>query len=88
MANAAIRSLAVSDPGPQPVSVTVVPLAGGRPIAMARVTAGGLVVFGSAAVGGLRPLIVEATGPVVVEADDGPTGAPGVVSTSGFPLSH
>ena len=86
-ANAAIRSLAIAVPGSAPVSVTVRPLAGGRPIAMARVAAGGLVVFGPAAVGGLRPLIVEATGPVVVEADDGPTGAPGIVSTSGFPLS-
>ena len=86
-ANAAIRSLAVADPGSAAVSVTVVPLDGGRPIARARVAAGGLVVFGSAAVGGLRPLIVEATGPVVVEADDGPAGAPGIVSTSGFPLS-
>jgi hypothetical protein len=56
-------------------------------VAMARVAAGGLVVFGTAAVGGLHPLVVEATGPVVVEADDGPTGAPGVISTSGFPLS-
>jgi hypothetical protein len=73
-AGAAIRSLAVADPGGTPVSVTVVPLAGGQPVARARVAAGGLVV-------------VEATGPVVVEADDGPTGAPGVVSTSGFPLS-
>jgi hypothetical protein len=45
------------------------------------------VVFGSAAVGGLRPLMVEATGPVVVEADEGPTGAPGVVSASGFPVA-
>jgi len=86
-AGAAIRTLAVADPGSAPVSVTVVPLAGGPPVARARVTAGGLVVFGAAAVGGLRPLVVEATGPVVVEADDGPTGAPGVVSTSGFPLS-
>ena len=86
-AGAAIRSLAVADPGATPVAVTVVPLAGGQPIARARIGAGGLVVFGAAAVGGLRPLVVEATGPVVVEADDGPTGAPGVVSTSGFPLS-
>jgi hypothetical protein len=77
----------VADPGSAPVSVTVVPLGGGRPIAMARIGAGGLVVFGSAAVGGLRPLVVEATGSVVVEADDGPAGAPGTVSSSGFPLS-
>jgi len=87
VATAAIHSLAVADPGSGPVSVTVVPLGGGRPIAMARIAAGGLVVFGSAAVGGLNPLLVEATGPVVVEADDGPAGAPGIVSTSGFPLT-
>ncbi len=84
---ASIRSLAVADPGSTPVEVTVVPLAGGRPVAMARVTGDSVVVFGSASVGGLRPLVVEATGPVVVEADDGPTGAPGVVSMSGFPLA-
>jgi hypothetical protein len=85
--NAAIRSLAVADPESTPVEVTVVPLAGGRPVALARVTGNGVVVFGSAAVGGLRPLVVEASGPVVVEADIGPAGAPGVISTAGFPLA-
>ena len=75
--DAAIRSLAVADPESTPVEVTVVPLAGGRPVALARVTGNGVVVFGTAAVGGLRPLVVEASGPVVVEADIGPTGAPG-----------
>jgi hypothetical protein len=88
VANAGIHSLAVADVGTGPVSVTVVRLAGGRPVAMARIAAGGLVVFGSAAVGGLHPLLVEATGPVVVEANDGPAGAPGIVSTAGFPLTY
>jgi hypothetical protein len=85
--DAAIRSLAVADPESTPVQVTVVPLGGGRPVALARVTGNGVVVFGTAAVGGLHPLMIEASGPVVVEADIGPTGAPGVVSSSGFPLA-
>jgi hypothetical protein len=86
-AGAAIRSLAVADPGSAPIQVTVVPLGGGRPLAMARAQPHGLVVFGAAAVGGLQPLVVTASGPAVVEAEYGPTGAPGVISTAGFPLA-
>ncbi len=86
VAGATIRSLAVADPESTPVEVTVVPLAGGRPVAQARVTGDGVVVFGAAAVGGLHPLVVEASGPVVVEGDVGPSGAPGVNSSSAFPL--
>ena len=84
---AIIQTLAVTDPGTSPVEVTVAPLSGGRPVAMVRIAPGGLVVLGTAVVGGLRPLVVTATGPVGVEVDDGPTGAPGVVSAAGFPLS-
>jgi hypothetical protein len=54
---------------------------------MVKVAGNGLVVLGPAVVGGLRPLVVHATGPVSVEVDDGPTGAPGVVSASGFPFA-
>ena len=82
----AIHSLAVADTGSVPVDVTVTPLSGGRPVAMARVAGGSVVVFGPAQVGGLSPLIVTATGPVTVETDDDPTGAPGIAYSSGFPL--
>ncbi len=81
-----MQTLAVANPGSSPVEVTVAPLVGGRPVAMVKVAANGLVVLGPAAVGGLRPLVVSASGPVAVEVDDGPTGAPGIVSASGFPL--
>jgi hypothetical protein len=53
---------------------------------MARVAGGSMVLLGQSQVGGLKPLIVTATGPVTVETDDGPTGAPGIAGTSGFPL--
>jgi len=86
VAGATMHSLAVANPGSSTVEVTVAPLAGGRAVAMAKVAAGSLVVFGADVVAGLRPLVVTATGPVSVEVDDGPTGAPGVVSASGFPL--
>ncbi|HVC66818.1 MAG TPA: DUF5719 family protein [Acidimicrobiales bacterium] len=83
---ASIRSLAVANPGKTPVDVTVTPLGGGTPLARTKVPAGGVVVLGTGQVGGLRPLRVAATGPVTVEADDAPTGAPGIVSSSGFAL--
>ena len=82
----AIRTLAVANPGSVPVAVTVTPLTGGRPVAVARVGGGGVVVLGPAQVGGLEPLIVSATGPITVETDNAPTGAPGIASSSGFPL--
>jgi hypothetical protein len=81
-----MQTLAVANPGSSSVKVTVSQLAGGRPVGMAIVAANGLVVFGAAALVGLHPLVVTASEPVSVEVDDGPTGAPGVVAASGFPL--
>ena len=86
VAGGAIRSLAIADPGSSPVEVTVTPLAGGRPVARVMASPSGLVVLGASVVGGLRPLVVTASGPVDVEVDEGPSGAPGVVSASGFPF--
>jgi hypothetical protein len=86
IAGGVINSLAVQNPWSHPVDVTVTPLAGGRPMAMARIAAGRVVMFGPDQVGGLKPLIVTATDPVTVETDDGPTGAPGIAGSSGFPL--
>jgi hypothetical protein len=82
----AIASLAVANPGPSSVEVSVRALGGGRPLATANVPADSVAVFGSAQVGGLRPLVVTASGPVTVEAEGTPTAAPGVVSWSGFAL--
>jgi len=84
---ATIQTMAIANPGSSSVEVTVTPLAGGRPVAMVTVAGNGLVVLGAAAVGGLRPLVVNASGPVSVEIDEGPTGAPGIVSASGFPFA-
>jgi hypothetical protein len=84
--NGTINSLAVANPGSAPIDVTVTRLSGGRRVAMARVAGRSVVMFGPTAVGGLKPLIVSATGPVTVETDDGPTGAPGIAGSSGFPL--
>ena len=86
VSGATIQTLAVANPGSAPVQLTVTPLAGGRPVARLNVAGNGLVVLGPAVVGGLRPLVVRASGAVSVEVDDGPVGAPGVVSASGFPL--
>jgi hypothetical protein len=84
----AIASLAVANPGSSSVDVSVRALAGGRPLATARVPADSVAVFGSTQVGGLRPLVITASGPVAVEAEGAPTAAPGVVSWSGFPLGY
>ena len=83
---AGITSLAVADPGASPVDVSVVRLGGHHPVAMARIGGHGVVVFSTASVGGLTPLVVGASAPVSVEADYGPSGAPGVVASSGFPI--
>jgi hypothetical protein len=83
----AIASLAVANPGPSPVVVSVRALGVGRRLATANVPADSVAVFGSAQVGGLRPLVVSASGPVTVAAEGTPTAAPGVVSWSGFALA-
>jgi hypothetical protein len=86
IAGGSIDSLAVENPGSATVSVTVTQLSGGPAVGVARVPGGSVVVFGSTQVGGLQPLIVSATEPVTVEADDAPTGSPGIAASSGFPL--
>ena len=60
-----MQTLAVANPGSSTVEVTVAPLAGGRAVARVKVAAGGLVVFGPAVVGGLRPLVVHGHRPGV-----------------------
>jgi hypothetical protein len=86
VSGAARDSLAVVNPGSAPVNVTVTPLGGRRPVATFRIPRNGTYVLGAGLAGGLRPLVVGASGPVGVEADSGPSGAPGSVSSAGFPF--
>lgn len=86
-ANATVDSLAVANPGSAPVRVVVGTLGGSRPLAVFTVDADRLSVLPSPQVEGLPVLTVSASGPVAVEEDSGPSGAPGVVSSTGFPLA-
>jgi Family of unknown function (DUF5719) len=86
IAGATTRSIAVADPGSSPAQVVVDALSGAT-VARFTVLPGKLMVLGPATVGGLRVFTVTASQPVSVEADSGPTGAPGIVSFSGFPFS-
>ncbi len=86
IAGATTRSLAIADPGSAPAQVVVAVL-GGRQVSTVTVAPGGLVVFGPHVVGGLDVFTVSSSQPVTVESDSGPSGAPGVVSFSGFPPS-
>ena len=87
VAGATVTHVAVENPGTGPVDVTVRRLEGGAAVATTTVPAGGMVLFGHGVVVGLQPLVVTATGPVALLADGAPTGAPGVVSWSGFALT-
>ena len=84
--NAAVSSLAVANPGAAPAQVEVSGLGKGRPLAKFTVPPGGLAVLGSTQVGGVSTLTVTASVAVNVEEDSGPSGAPGVVSSTGFPI--
>jgi hypothetical protein len=66
--------------------VVVSLLGSGHPVAAFTVAADAVAVLGSGQVGGLAALTVASTQPVNVEEDSSPSGAPGVVSSTGFPL--
>ncbi len=83
---AAVSSLAVANPGTVPAQVEVTGLGAGHPVARFTVAPSAVAVLGPAPVGGLPVLTVSSTQPVDVEEDSGPAGAPGVVSSTGFPL--
>ncbi|HZM54357.1 MAG TPA: DUF5719 family protein [Acidimicrobiales bacterium] len=85
-ANATVKSLAVANPGSTPAQVVVTALGARTPVAMFTVAPHELTVLGAHQVGGLSPFTVSSSQPVNVEEDDDPTGAPGVVSSSGFAL--
>ncbi len=86
-ANAGVASLAVANPGSVAAQVEVTVLGASHPVAMFTVAPHEVAVLGPQQVGGLSPLTVSATQPVDVEEDSGPSGAPGVVSSTGFPLA-
>jgi hypothetical protein len=86
VASAAIKSLAVANPGPSTAHVVVSTLDASRTVATFTVGPGELTVLGSNQVGGLDTFTVTSSEPVNVEEDDGPAGAPGVVSSTGFPF--
>jgi hypothetical protein len=86
-AGATVDSLALADPGPTPARVTVAVLGSGRALAVVTVGPGRVTVLGPKVVGGLPTLTVSATQPVFVEEDSAPSGAPGVVSSAGFPFA-
>jgi len=86
VAGATVRTLAVADPGGSPASVVVTVLGGGRSGTRATVAPHSLVVFGPSQIGGVGPYTVRSSVPVVVEADAGPSGAPGVIAGDGVPL--
>ena len=85
-AHAAVKSLAVANPGPSTARVEVVRLGGG-PVATFEVVPGRLVVLGAKQVGGLSAYSVLSSQPVGVEEDSRPSGASGVVSSTGFPFT-
>ncbi|MGH9081594.1 MAG: DUF5719 family protein [Acidimicrobiales bacterium] len=82
---ATMQSLAVADPGTSTVRVSLTRLGQRHPFSTFAVVPGGLSVLGADQVGGLATFLVSSSGPVSVEADAAPTGAPGVVSSTGFP---
>ncbi len=81
---ATATGLALADPGRDPAQVVVAAL-GGATVATLTVAPGSVSVLGQAHVGGLRVLTVRASVPVLVEEDSGPSAAPGVVASTGFP---
>ncbi len=86
-AHAEIKSLAVADPGPSAARVEVIRLGGTRPVAAFDVVPDRLVVLGAKLVGGLATYSVVSSQPVNVEEDNRPSGASGVVSSTGFPFT-
>jgi hypothetical protein len=83
---ASTSTLAVANPGPSTARVTVSSVDAVRPATTFTIPPGGVVVLGPKRVGGLLLLSVVSSQPVNVEEDADPAGAPGVVSSTGFPF--
>ncbi|MGA8372946.1 MAG: DUF5719 family protein [Acidimicrobiales bacterium] len=83
---AGVASLSVSNPGPAMARVTVGPLGGTAAQAkLLLIKPHSLLVLAEAPVGGLVTLDVRSDVPVAVEEDSVPSGAAGVVSSTGLP---
>ncbi|HEX3567898.1 MAG TPA: hypothetical protein VHU17_21215 [Acidimicrobiales bacterium] len=84
---ASVGSLAVSNPGTVAARVTVAPLGGtAAQSKVLLVKPHSLLVLAQAPVGGLVTLDVRSSVPVAVEEDNVPSGATGVVSSTGLPF--
>ena len=84
---ASIASVAVANPGPSVARVEITSTGSDHPTAVFDVDPGRMIVLGDTRVTGLSTLLVTSTQPVNVEEDSAPTGAPGVVSSTGFPFT-
>jgi len=85
--DASVGSLAVSNPGSVSARVTVAPLGGtAAQSKVLLVKPHSLLVLTQAPVGGLVTLDVRSSVPVAVEEDSVPSGATGVVSSTGLPF--
>jgi hypothetical protein len=81
-----IRSLSVANPEAVPVHVVVTSLAHPGTLAALTVAPGQLAPLSGSQLSAAAPLVVSGDSPVVVEEDDAPTGAPGVVAWAGMPF--
>jgi hypothetical protein len=86
-AGATVESLAVANPSGSAAMVKVTSLQGDRSVAMFAVAPDGVAVLGTTLVGGLSVFSITSSQPVTVEEDSQPSGAPGVVSSTGFPFA-
>jgi hypothetical protein len=84
---AAVDSLAVANPSGSAATVKVTTLQGDRSVAMFTVAPGGVAVLGAKSVGGLSAFSITSSQPVTIEEDSQPSGAPGVISSTGFPFT-
>ena len=84
---ATIGSLAVANPGSSPARVTVATPDGTRPVMRFAVPPGSVAVLGPKEIGGIATSVVTSSTPVTVEEDSGPSGSPGIVSSTGFPFT-
>jgi hypothetical protein len=84
---ATVATLAVANPGTVPAQVTVTRQDGTRVAMTFTVGPGSLAVLGPKQVGGLSAFVVTSSSPVNVEEDSSPSGAPGIVSSTGFPFT-
>ncbi len=84
---AAVDTIAVANPGGQSARVEIALVSGAGAPAAATVPPGRLAIVAVPGASGLGARTVRSSAQVVVESDSGPSGAPGVVSAAGIPLS-